>query len=388
MAGKTDKSKATKGPVGYEEAVRQIDAEEIKPVYLLYGEEDFLQERLIAVLRDAWLRDDADSAGLSREDGRAMSQSRAVDLAGQMGLFSERKLVVIDEPAFIPCGKEQGRGGAGGSEEEEAEEASGEEAETPGAKETGSAGKGRSAATETQPLLAHLDKPLALSCLVLRCRKGKPDRRNKLVAGIAASGGLVEASLLSPAERLPFLREAMEKAGKQCLRRQMEQIARQPGGLVFGLRELEKVVAYAGEESTITPDMLDAVLTVSLEANIFRLVDDLGQRRQADALRELRRLLDGGESPFAVFAMMLRQYRLIFKAKACLQDGVGRGRLAQAMGVQPFVAEKAAGQSRQYTFVELERAMRLFLDKDLAMKSGASHARVLEDLVIELAPHI
>jgi DNA polymerase-3 subunit delta len=233
-------------------------------------------------------------------------------------------------------------------------------------------------------MLSYLAQPDSGTCLVLRCRTGKPDRRNKLVAGIAGMGAMVEAAALAPRDRIPYLTEALQKAGKRCPPALLAQISRQPGGLAFCLRELDKVVAYAGGHDTITADMLEKVLTPSLASDIFRLVDAMGRRRQADALRELRALLDNGEPPFAVFAMMLRQYRLIFRAKACLADGLKKGQIAQAIGVQPFVAEKATEQSKYYSMHELEEAIALFCEKDLAMKSSVPYRQVLEDVVIAL----
>lgn len=388
MVAKTAKNTGDKGPIGYQAAVRQIDGGEIKPVYLLYGDETFLQERFIRHLKEAWLGEEADGLATDREDGRGMTQAQAVDLAGQMMLFAGRKLVVIDDPAFIPLGTEQGKGkGDGAAGDESAEDQENEAASDGGASESGTtkgAGKYRSAAPAEQPLVAYLTQPAAGSCLVLRCRKGKPDRRHKVVAEIAVKGGLVETPLLDPKGRIPYLQEALRDAGKRCPPGLLEQIARQPGDLAFSLLELDKIIAYAGGEEALTAEMADEILTPGLESNIFRLVDALGQRRRSKALGELRALLDNGEAPFAIFAMMLRQFRLIFRAKACLQEGMGRGRIAQALNVQPFIAENAAAQSKYYTFAELENAMALFCDGDLAMKSGPAYRQVLEDLVIQL----
>ncbi|MCL1805340.1 MAG: DNA polymerase III subunit delta [Clostridiales bacterium] len=381
MAAKTGKKTDRKGPVPYRAAAGEIGAGDIKAVYLLYGDEGYLQDRFIAKLRDAWLGGDTGGGDWSREDGRGMTQAQAVDLAGQMTLFSDRKLLVIDEPAFIPAGKEQGKGSgeAPGVDGPPMEEAGGE---------TGAEGAPRqrhkSVPQPELPLVAYLEQPAAGACLVLRCPKGKPDRRHKLVAAIAGAGGLVEAAALDPGDRLPYLKEALQQTGKQCARGVLEKISRQPGSLAFCVRELEKAAAYAGEESEITEEMADAVLTPSLESNIFRLVDALGQRREARALQELRALLDNGEPPFSIFAMMLRQYRLIFRAKACLQAGMGRTQIAQTLKVLPFAADNAAAQSKYYSFPELENAMELFCDKDLAMKSGIPYRQALEDLIIAL----
>jgi DNA polymerase-3 subunit delta len=322
-----------------------------------------------------------------------MTQTRAVDLVSQMTFFSDRKLVVIDEPAFIPCGQGQAKSHDENQSQDAAGDVVSEEDGVPDdGSDTGAGGtevgtqqkRGRDAKNEDQPLLTYMGQPLSLSCLVLRCRSGKPDRRHKLTAEIVKLGGLVETTLRGPSERIPFLLEALAASGKQCGRGLLDQIARQPWSLTFCMRELDKTIAYAGGESTITQAMLDAVLTPSLESNIFRMVDALGARRRPDALRELRALLDSGESPFRIFPMMVRQYRLIFRAKACMVAGLRGGQIAQSLGVQPFIAQKSADQSRYYSTAELEEAMDLFCEKDLAMKSGIPPAQVLEDLVFEL----
>ncbi len=390
MAEKTGKG-GVKGPIGYDAALRQIKTGQIQPVYLLYGEETYLQDRFLDELKKAWLRGEADAFNTNREDGRNMTQAQVVDLACQLPFWADRKLVLIEEPAFIPCGKEQDKGKADpGDQDSEGDSQDGgagsaEEALASG-KAPGKKKAANSSAAGAQPvLLSYLAQPSPSTCLVLRCGQGKPDRRNKLVTEIAKLEGLVEAAALSPMEILPYLQKALQETGKECHQSLLEQIARQPGGLRFCLQELEKVIAYAGTETKIMPDMLKAVLTPSLEANIFRMVDALGQRRRPQALQELRLLLASGQSPYAVFAMMLRQFRLIFRAKACLQAGMAKGQIAQVLGLPPFVADKTASQSKQYSFAELEKAMDVFLNKDLAMKSSAPPAQVLEDLVIALA---
>jgi len=381
VAAKTGGNTGKKGPAPYRTAIEEIGAGDVKPVYLLYGDEDYLQDRFILKLRETWLGNETVEADRSLEDGRSMTQSQAVDLAGQMTLFSARKLVIIDEPAFIPVGREQGKKSEDASAEDDTRQdnAAGETAADGTA-----APKAKSGPAQEQPLVAYLAKPAAGACIVLRCRKGKPDRRHRLVAEIAARGGLVETAPLSPGERLPYLREALKITGKSCPGDVLDKISRQPGSLAFCIRELEKTAAYAGEENEITKEMAEAVLTPSLESNIFRMVDALGQRREARALQELRALLDNGESPFSIFAMMLRQFRLIFRAKACLQAGMGRTQIAQTLKVQTFAADNAAAQSKYYSFPELENAIELFCDKDLAMKSGIPYHQVLEDLIFEL----
>ena len=146
---------------------------------------------------------------------------------------------------------------------------------------------------------------------------------------------------------------------------------------------MDKLISYAGQEKLLTPEMAEQVLTPVLEANIFKMVDALGQKRTETAIRELRSLLDQGQSPYGIFAMMLRQFRLLIRTKAYLEQGYGKAQIAQLMQQRPFVIEKVAGQSRSFSLQALVRAFRLFQEKDLLMKSGQEPRRVLEDLILE-----
>ncbi|MCL2121285.1 MAG: DNA polymerase III subunit delta [Clostridiales bacterium] len=405
MAEAAKKRDESKGTLNVEAAIRQIREGGIRPVYLLYGEEAFLQERFLLILKEVWLGPDAGAYAITKEDGKTMTQAKAVDLASQISLLSGRNLIQIDEPVFIPGGKEQRADkvenadvndpATGGLAGEDAGEDAGEGAEgaamttaidDAGFQPNRKLGNRHVAPQEKQALLAYLEQPNDRTCLVLRMRKGKPDRRHKLVAEIAKGDGLVEAAVLTPERRTPYLKEALQRLGKQCAPDLLARIARQPGGLAFCVHELEKLAAFAGEESVIRREMLDQVLTPNLEADIFRLVDALGRRRRSQALRELQALLQKGEAPFAIFSMMLRQFRLIFKAKACLQENMGNRQIAQALGLRDFVAKNAAEQSKLFSFAALERIMALFCEKDLAMKStgAGEYPKILADLVIAL----
>ena len=392
MTTKPDPTAGKSSPISYSAAARQIRAGVIKPVYLLFGEEEYLQERFIRLLRDMWLGSENGELGISRDDGKGMTQGMVVDLACQMGFFSARKLVLIDEPAFVPCTKD-GRKGAsvnsGEVDDTEAPEESDDadtEANVKAGTGTGKVLPPQPATGGEQPLLSWMTAPGAdAACIVLRCRQGKPDRRHKLVAEIAKNGGLVETAALTAHERLSYLQESAQSAGKQISQRLLGQIADRPGGLSAALKEMEKIVAYAGEESVITADILEQLLTPNPEAGVFRLVDAIGWRRRAEALGELRVLLARGEPPFYLLAMILRQYRLAFRAKAYLLSGVNPGQLAQVLGAHTFVAEKSAEISRRYSFAELEQVMELLCETDYAMKDGVAHRQALESLILALS---
>ena len=167
---------------------------------------------------------------------------------------------------------------------------------------------------------------------------------------INAAGGLITLDQARPGEALALLKAMAEKEGKSCTAALLEQVlSGSPLGLTQAVSEMDKLIRYAGGEKLLTPEMAGQILTPTLETNIFRMVDALGQKRTETAIRELRGLLDQGQSPYGIFAMMLRQFRLLIRVKAYLDQGYGRPGIAQLMKQRPFVIDKVAGQCRAFS---------------------------------------
>lgn len=371
--------KAAEETKDYSKLVAELKEEGVRPVYLICGRETYLQERLISAIAETWLKEEPSEFNSWKEDGIRLSAGQAADLANQMPFFAEKKLLIIENPGFISCRKEGGeeKEGATGTAKNEtvSAEIQGQEKKI---------GSKKSGEEDTQRFLDYLKDPSPVTCLILWCRQGNPDKRDKFVKGIIAAGGFISLDTARPREALAFLKAMAEKAGKNCTDALLEQVLQSsPLGLTQGVREMDKLISYAGQEKLLTPEMAEQVLTPVLEANIFKMVDALGQKRTETAIRELRSLLDQGQSPYGIFAMMLRQFRLLIRTKAYLEQGYGKAQIAQLMQQRPFVIEKVAGQSRSFSLQALVRAFRLFQEKDLLMKSGQEPRRVLEDLILE-----
>ena len=88
----------------------------------------------------------------------------------------------------------------------------------------------------------------------------------------------------------------------------------------------------------------------------------------ANQTLQLQRLLQE-EDPHYAFVMVIRQFRLLLRAREVLDAGKNP---LQALGVHPFVAGKVAEQARNFRLSDLERVYRRLMEIDLADKSGGS----------------
>jgi DNA polymerase-3 subunit delta len=199
-------------------------------------------------------------------------------------------------------------------------------------------------------------------------------------------GRILSFDLPDKNNRPRWIVERAERYGAEIELRAAHQLAERVGDdLMRADSELAKLATYANGRA-ITEADVDLLTPYTPEANIFNMVDALGQRRGGEALRLLRQLLDGGDEPLRVFGMIIRQYRLLLQMKEQLDRGQTARSAAKVMDVHPYVAQKLAPQTNFYSLDLLERIYHFLLETDLEIKTGQMDPELaLEALVTRLA---
>jgi len=160
-------------------------------------------------------------------------------------------------------------------------------------------------------------------------------------------------------------------------------------GLATLASELEKAATYAGEGGVIDLEAVAETAGGGRVHTVFELTDALGERDAARALTALGTLLEGGEAPLKVQAMIVRHFRLLWRAREAMTGGGDAGGLARALGVPPFVAGKLRAQAPRFREAELADAFVRFARVDFDLKGGASSPRwTLEDEVLALCGRV
>ncbi len=151
------------------------------------------------------------------------------------------------------------------------------------------------------------------------------------------------------------------------------------------LNELEKLSLYAAGER-LDPETLASVLGRGKAQSIFKFIDAVAVGNAASALRQLGRLLEEGEPPLRILALL---DRLVGQLRIARQAQGSEGRnvnLASLLGVPPSAARGLAQGARRLDDAFLRRAVTAVADTDRLLKSSRLPGRVvLESLVITLA---
>lgn len=336
--------------ITYHAASKQIQEKSFFPVYLLYGEEKYLQEELIEQLITSFLGNDADF-GLEKIDGGSQSLEQIVAILGEPALFAKRRLLIVDNPPYLRPPRKN-------------EEAENTEVD---------ADKDPHEEPHADILSNYLVQHAADSVdSVLVFLAPKVDRRKKLYKLIDKQGVSVECDILKGDALSAWIREKANSFGKKIDRAAVERLLLAgEQNLHYLSAEIEKYSIYlAQDEQVITAKTVDTLFSGDVQGNIFKLTDALSEGDLVGAQDLLALLLKKREKPLLILFMLVRHYRLLLQA-FCLHDqGLPQKEFNETLGVHPFVARKLREQAALLSRHILEEALLTLQDADRQIKTG------------------
>ena len=148
--------------------------------------------------------------------------------------------------------------------------------------------------------------------------------------------------------------------------------------------EIAKLLAYVNWARPVTAQAVEAVCIVTSQQSVFDFVDALANGNGKSAQHLLHRLLES-EDEFALWGMVVRQFRLLIQAREILDARGNQNDVARALGVHPFVAEKTTQQAARFSMESLESIYRKLLRIDEGVKtSQLTLDLAMDTLVVEL----
>ncbi len=152
--------------------------------------------------------------------------------------------------------------------------------------------------------------------------------------------------------------------------------------------EIEKLLLYKGigatssDAGTIESEDVILLSPYAAEANIFDLVDALGNRNAKRAAILLQQKIAEGTDPFSLFPMVVRQFRLLIQVKELADDGLRPPAIAKEIKQHNFVVGKLYQQARGFSMKQLEQIYRHLLEIDVGVKTGQADMLTSLNLLI------
>jgi DNA polymerase-3 subunit delta len=331
-------------------------AETTPVVYLLHGEDEYSIAQTLADMEKRL--GDAATAEMNttRLDGATYNLEQLLSVASAMPFLAKRRLVILSDSLSRI---------------------------TPEAAQ--------------KKFLAQLEKiPATTALIVVENRKlvSERERRNgkkhwleRWVEGRGERAWMKEYPLPKGAELSGRIQEMAKKSGGQITAEAASLLSTLvDGDPRLANQEIQKLLAYVNYSRTVEADDVQLLTADVGQGDVFVLVDALGNRDGRKALGMLHRLLEYQEY-FAIFGMVVRQFRYLILAREILDEGGGKDEVVRGLKLytNAWLAERLITQARRFMAQDLVRIYRRLLEVDVAVKSSQMTGDLaLETLVASL----
>jgi DNA polymerase-3 subunit delta len=235
----------------------------------------------------------------------------------------------------------------------------------------------------------YLDNPAPFTVLVFEAIE--LDQRMRLAKMFAEKTLTVSVELSSEPEKratlaVPLSLEMARELGATLDHDAAEELCDILNGDLAAIHtELEKLSAYAGELRKITRADVELLVISARKYEVWDLAEMLAERKPAQALEFLDRLLREGEPAPALLGGLAWMYRKLLEAQE-LPAGTPEWQARSRLKMRGNGAERAVEQSRKFPKSQLTNGLAALYEADSRLKSGGANQRaVMEFLVTQLA---
>jgi DNA polymerase-3 subunit delta len=337
-----------------EQALAEAAQGELRPVYLVAGEEAFLASAVVSALKAAALLGGVKGLNEDQHQAGEAEVERVLSDARTLPMMAKRRFVLVR-------GLERWEPKAGRSE-------------------------GKS--TDKDPLEKLLDYAKAPSpSTVLVLLGAGVDKRRKLYTVAKADGFLVACEPLARAELPLWIERRVAARGCKISQGVADLLAELTGPELAPVADaVERLCLYVGDAQDITEDSVATCIVRLRSASVWELVSAVGKRDAGAALAALNDVYDPQDRGLRLLGVLAWSTRQLLRFDAALRSGASPEQAAMRAGAPPFKARELSQQLKTLPRADLERWPELLARLDLELKGGTRRPpqAVLEAAILKL----
>ncbi|MBM7633777.1 DNA polymerase III subunit delta [Geomicrobium sediminis] len=321
----------------YIEAKKDINRGKLSRVYLIYGMETYMIDDLTQSIVKQVLREDDAEFNLSQYDLRDTAIQVGLEDIETPSFFGTEKVIVMKH-AFLLTGQK----------------------------------RKDSAEHDLRQFERYLDKENQENDYVIfTVEAEKLDERKKIVKKLKKHATVVQAAPLAGTELERFVNSQAKQYDVTFLDEAITLFLEvTTPDLQARKTEIEKLALYVGPGGTITKDTVNELVSKSLEDNVFTLIDAISSGQAERALMMYQDLVFQGEEPIKLVALIGRQIRMMSLIIDMEERGYSQQKMAQGLGVPPFVVGKIRKKTTGLNPRALHEALSTLAEVDYKMKTG------------------
>ncbi len=325
---------------------KKIKANQIAPIYLMFGKETYYIDETLRLLLSTVLNDDERDFNLSTYDLEEVPIDVAIEDAQTIPFFGDKRVVIVKNAWFL----------TGIKEKEKIQH-------------------------DLEALQAYILSPSPSAILVIIVHADKLDERKKITKLLKKETELIEAKV--PDEKgLAEWILAEAKRNDVTITEDAAQLVLQyvRGSITLLVQELGKLSMYVGQKGIINKEVVQLLTSKTIEDNIFELIDCVIQKKVSQAMEIFQDLLKLNEEPIKILSLLSSQIRLLYHVKDMSHRGYGQQQIATILKIHPFRVKLALQKVAQFSNDYLLHSLDELAEMDYRIKTG----RIDKKLALEL----
>ncbi len=313
-----------------------IKQNNLKQIYLLYGEERYLRRQYKDKLKTV-LCTEGDSMNTHMYEGKNISVGEIIDLAETLPFLAERRVIFITDSGLFKSGGEK--------------------------------------------MAEYLNEPNETTFFVFT--ESEVDKRSKLYKTVQSKGYAAEFAVQDENMLKRWIAGILAKDGKKLTESTVQLIISKAGTDMDNIQtELEKLVCYCMDRDVITDADVEAVCTTRISNHIFDMVNAIADKKQKEALQLYYDLLALKEPPMRILFLIARQCNMLLQTKELKSKGHDNRTIGSKIGVPPFVVQKYINQASKFKTATLRNAVLKCVEAEEAVKTGRMNDMMSVEILI------
>lgn len=312
---------------------KQIAEKQLKPVYLLYGTEDYLKKLYVSKLKNAAL-DGGSEMNFSRFSGKDVDAVKVREAVETVPFFAPMRFILIEDSQLFKS------------------------------------------ASEMPDVIKAVP---ASACVVFS--EHEVDKRNKLYKTVKELGYVCEMNGLGEKELLLWIASVLGERGKKIREcNASELVVRTGGDMELLLREMDKLCAYAMEREEITGEDIHLLCSTQVSSHIFQMIDEIAAGKLKEAMLLYQELLALKERPMTILYLLTKHFNRLLCIREMKREHTDSRTMASVLGVPPFAIGKYIRQAEAFSTADLKNAINLSVNIEENVKKG----RLFDQIGVEL----
>ncbi len=329
-------AKAKPGGPSFNDIEDAFRHKKFEPLYLLYGEEDFLIEEMIDLLISNAVDESTKGFNLDIMFGSDVDGKDIAVRSASFPMMGDRRVVIVREFDKV---------------------------------------------ANKDTLLPYIQHPSPSTVLALVANK--PDFRTKFFKTLKDSSVALECKYLYEDKIPAWISKRIEQLGKKASLDTCILLQSHVGKSLREIQnEIDKLFIFVGDKKTIDAGDVDQVVGVSREFNIFELQKAIGQKNIKRSVEILERMLEAGEYPVGMIIQLTKYFQKIWLLQDVSRKSSSEFEIAKMIEVLPFWLKDYKEAALHYRDEQIQVCFSALIEADEQLKSSGGDPKLIMMLMV------